>query len=167
MWDRIAKSTRLGAVLDAAQREAARHGSARVGTDHLLLGLLSEPASVPAQALAVTREQARTALTGLDHTALAALGLALDIRETEALPPRPRRTVLSRNGVSSNAWTVLRQAIDATTIKTRHHAPNHLLRALLSLPQPDPASQLLTELGIDPAATLVRLDGLEKSYPSG
>ncbi|WP_280391393.1 Clp protease N-terminal domain-containing protein [Nocardia brasiliensis] len=167
MWDRIAKSTRLGAVLDAALREAAQQGAGRVGTDHLLLGLLNEPGSVPARALAVTTGQARTALDLLDHTALAALGLDLDLHAIPAPSLRPGRMPLSRNGVTSNAWTALRRAVDATGIKTRHQAPNHLLRALLSLPPPDPANQLLTQLGIDPATTLERLTELENRYPSG
>lgn len=165
MWDRIAKSTRLGAVLDAALREAAQQGAGRVGTDHLLLGLLNEPGSVPARALAVTTDQARTAFDLLDHAALAALGL--DLHPIPAPSLRPRRMTLSRNGVTSNAWTALHRAVDATGIKTRHRAPNHLLRALLSLQPPDPANQLLTQLGIDPATTLDRLTELENRYPSG
>ncbi|WP_194813334.1 Clp protease N-terminal domain-containing protein [Nocardia sp. XZ_19_385] len=167
MWDRIAKSTRLGAVLDAALREAAEQGSTRVGTDHLLLGLLSEPESVPAHALAVSREQARTALDVLDHTALAALGLGLDLHGIEASNLRSRRIHLGRNSFSSNAWAALGVAVDATGIKTRHQAPNHLLRALLSLQPPDPVNQLLTELDIDCAATLDRLTELEKRHPRG
>ncbi|MEC3957843.1 Clp protease N-terminal domain-containing protein [Nocardia sp. CDC153] len=167
MWDQMAKSTPLGAVLDAALHEAAQQGSTRVSTDHLLLGLLSAPDSIPARALAVTSEQGRTALDTLDRTALATLGLELDRHGIQAPSLGSRRIPLSRNILTPNAWTAIRRAIDATGVKTRHQAPNHLLRALLSLQPPDPANQLLTQLGIDQTATLNRLTNLEKHCPTG
>lgn len=165
MWDRIAKSTRLGAVLDAALHEAARQGAPRMGTDHLLLGLLGQPESLPARALGVTLAQARTALDSLDRAALAAIGL--DLGRIESPDPPSRRMTLSRNGITSNAWAVLRCAVDATGVKTREQAPNHLLRSLLTLTTPDPSVELLTHLGIDRDTILVWLTELEQRYPAG
>ncbi|MEV0248408.1 hypothetical protein AB0H76_17555 [Nocardia sp. NPDC050712] len=103
----------------------------------------------------------------LDQTALAALGLELDRHGMETLDLQPRRIHLGRNSFSSNAWAALRLAVDATGIKTRRRAPNHLLRALLSLQPPDPVIQLLSELDIDCATALERLTELEKRHPSG
>jgi hypothetical protein len=58
-----------------AREEARRRGDRKVGTEHLLLGLLREP--VLAQALGCDLQTARDALAALDHDALAASVSAL------------------------------------------------------------------------------------------
>lgn len=58
-----------------AREEARRRGDRKVGTEHLILGLLREP--VLAQALGCDLRTARDALDAMDHDALAAVGSAL------------------------------------------------------------------------------------------
>ena len=56
-----------------AREEARRRGDRKVGTEHLILGLLREP--VLAQALGCDLQTARDALDAMDHAALAAVGI--------------------------------------------------------------------------------------------
>src|SRR5580704_17413732 len=56
-----------------AREEARRRGDRKVGTEHLILGLLREP--VLAQALGCDLQTARDALDAMDHDALAAVGI--------------------------------------------------------------------------------------------
>ena len=60
-----------------AREEARRCGDRRVGTDHLLLGLLHDPATVAV--LGVSLEQCRQALDSLDRGALESLGLTASL----------------------------------------------------------------------------------------
>lgn len=159
MWERITRSTALGAVLDTALREAAGHGARRVGTDHLVLGLLHAPDTTPARALGITLTEARAALYALDRTALATVGI--DIDRIDSPEPPARRLPLGRNSLTPGAWTQLRDAIDMTGVKTRRRAPNHLLRSLLTLNTPDPAAQLLTGAAVDRTAAAHRLAELD------
>ncbi|NUP68945.1 MAG: hypothetical protein HOW71_43015, partial [Nonomuraea sp.] len=71
-------------VVSAALDEARERGDRRLGTEHLLLGLLRDPGSEPARALGVDLTGARAALDELDREALRSLGL--DLGEA---PPRP------------------------------------------------------------------------------
>ncbi|MFC6085123.1 Clp protease N-terminal domain-containing protein, partial [Sphaerisporangium aureirubrum] len=66
-------------VVKAALDEARRRGSRRMGTEHLLLGLLRLPASPAARALGVDLAEARSTLDALDRAALRAIGI--DIRD--------------------------------------------------------------------------------------
>ena len=56
----------MRSVLTSAAEEARRRGDRRVGTEHLLLGLLHEPDSKAARALGVSLEDARLASDALD-----------------------------------------------------------------------------------------------------
>ena len=56
-----------------AREEARRRGDRKVGTEHLILGLLREPAL--AQALGCDLQTARDTLDAMDHDALAAVGI--------------------------------------------------------------------------------------------
>src|SRR5260221_9395240 len=62
-------------VLTSATEEARRRGDRRLGTDHLLLGLLHDEDSAAAQALGVSLADARAASDALDRAALAAVGV--------------------------------------------------------------------------------------------
>ena len=73
MFERFAVGAR--AAVTASADEARRRGDRRIGTDHLLLGLLHDPGS--AEALGVTVEAAREKSDALDRAALAAIGLDL------------------------------------------------------------------------------------------
>lgn len=155
MWERFTRTSPLGAVVTAALDEARRRGDRKVGTDHLLLGLLHDPQQ--AGALGVTVEEARAALTDLDRDALACIGL--DVRGLEpAGLPRPARSALSRNTLTAGARTVLTRAVESNGGKTKGLEPEHLLRSVLTCAPPEPAAALLARLGVDPSAARNGLD---------
>ncbi|MDT3441613.1 MULTISPECIES: Clp protease N-terminal domain-containing protein [unclassified Pseudofrankia] len=64
-------------VVGAALAEARLRGDRRIGTEHLLLGVLHHPDTEAARALGVDLPAARSALAALDQAALAALGIAV------------------------------------------------------------------------------------------
>lgn len=140
MLDRLIGKSPFAVVVTAALEESRRRGDRRLGTEHLLLGLLHDPAC--ARALGVDLEEARAALDRLDRAALAALGI-----EVEALRPAPvpvKRGRLTVGALTSNARAVVNEAL-----RERPHEPGELLRALLQVTPPDPAADLLAELGVD------------------
>jgi hypothetical protein len=60
--------------------------------------------------------------------------------------------------MTSGSKAVIRQAlVKATTEKARTITSRHLLLALLSLNEPDPAATLLAELPVDRSALHMRL----------
>ena len=65
----------IGATYYDARDEAIRRGDRTIGTEHLVLALLSDPASPAAQALRCDLDTARRALDTLDDQALAAIGI--------------------------------------------------------------------------------------------
>jgi ATP-dependent Clp protease ATP-binding subunit ClpA len=120
-------------ILAAAAQEAQHRGDRRVGTEHLLLGLLHGPDALAAETLGVDLASARAASTDLDRTALRAIGVDVGGFGSVSVGRARRRPPLT-----SGARDVLRR------IGTRH-----LLLALLSREAPDPAAQLLSALGVD------------------
>ena len=142
-------------VLVAAAEEARRRGDRRLGTDHLLLGMLHDPDAEAARALGLDLDSARAAEDALDRAALAAVGVdagGLDPMRVvgtgfHRLPP-----------LTSGARAVFKRAIDQARpggsgrIETRH-----FLLALLTCERPDPAAELLHELGVDPAVVRERM----------
>lgn len=136
-------------VIMAAQAEAQRRGDRRLGTEHLLLGLLHEPEAV--RVLGVDLDAARTALNDLDRQALAAVGLDVgDFLPTTspAKTPRPPLT--------SGAQAALLRAIKPGG-KVGHPEARHFVLALLECRRPDPAADLLTNLRVDAQAVRDRL----------
>jgi len=144
----------------AAREEARRRGDARVGTDHLVLGLLHDPDIV--SVLGVTLTGARDAVGSLDRHALAAVGIAADLDAPlfpeRELPNRPtvRAVFKDRLPLTPAAKNALRTA--ARPMRRRQHiTPQQLLLTLLDGDAPDPAATLLARLGIDVAAVRQRL----------
>ncbi len=146
-----------------AREEARRRGDRKVGTEHLILGLLREPAL--AQALGYDLQTARDALDAIDHDALAAVGIDAAFNA----PPIPIDEPLKRTS-GQTLKAVLRDHLPATPaaktaleesnkeIRRSHHTfPHQLLLTVLELDPPDPAAELITALGIDRAATRKRL----------
>jgi len=148
---RLIKQNPFAVVVTAALEEARRRGDRRMGTQHLLLGLLHAPDSLAAQTLGIDLDTARAALDTLDDQSLAAIGLIVERRRME--PVQRKHPPVTLSALTSNARAVVRQAVNATTPRARHAAPEHLLGALLDREYPDPVAQLLAHLGIDrPAA---------------
>jgi len=146
--DRLTPAAR--AVVAAGDDEAALRGDRRVGTDHLLLGLLHDPAT--AELVGVDLATARRRLRELDRTALAALGITSpDLDGTVAISRSSSRQPTSGfRAVLPLAYTV------AANEKSRRVTPRHLLLALLARDEPDPAAALLAALGIRPAEVRAR-----------
>jgi ATP-dependent Clp protease ATP-binding subunit ClpA len=148
VFDRLTSDARTAVA--AADDEAALRGDRRVGTDHLLLGLLHDPAT--AELVGVDVETARAQLRALDQTALAALGITSpDLDGTVAISRRSTRQPTSGfRAVLPLAYTL------AATEKSRRVTPRHLLLALLTRDEPDPAASLLAALGVQPADVRAR-----------
>ena len=146
-----------------AREEARRLGDRRVGTDHLLLGLLHDPSI--ASAFDVSPEQAHEALASLDRAALGSVGIDVAF-EAPALAPGPmparptvKAVLTGRLPLTPAATTCLRP------VRPRHHRerfrPERIALALLEMRSPDPGAVLLDELGVDRGAVRARLlDGL-------
>ncbi|GAA1953787.1 Clp protease N-terminal domain-containing protein [Amycolatopsis minnesotensis] len=141
--------TPYAVVVKSALDEARRRGNRRLGTEHLLLGLLHVPDSAPARALGVDLETARAALDELDRAALRVLGLDLDLPRNA---PPARHPPVTIGAVTSNAKGVLHRSVQATTRKTRKAAPSFLLVELLRREHPDPVADLVAGLELDRAA---------------
>ncbi|MEU6778246.1 Clp protease N-terminal domain-containing protein [Nonomuraea angiospora] len=142
------EKSRFGVIVKAAFDEARQRGDRRLGTEHLLLGVLHDVDL--ARALGVDVAGARAALDELDRAALRMLGL-----EVGDLPPRtPRKhPQVPGTALTSSARATINQAIKATTMKTRSaEAPRQLVLALLAQGRPDPVAGLIDHLGIDRAA---------------
>ncbi len=156
MFERFARSTRT-AVTDAVA-EAARRGDRRVGTEHLLLGLLDDPAGVAAGALGTDIVAARAALDAMDAEALASVGVDVDVA---GVPPAPQPTRLpSRRPFTAAARETLGRTLRiASARRVGRLEPQHLLLALLESAPPDPAAQLLDRLGVDRPLVHERLAG--------
>jgi ATP-dependent Clp protease ATP-binding subunit ClpA len=156
MVKRLGQDARRAVLTDSAE-EARRRGDRRLGTDHLLLGILRDPRSEATRALGVDLDAARAADDALDRAALAAIGIdAGDLgaaRDAEGgsrrLPP-----------LTTGARAVFQRAIvEARPGKSRRIETRHFLLALLACERPDPAAELLNELGIDPGVVRDRLMG--------
>ncbi|MEV7981210.1 Clp protease N-terminal domain-containing protein [Streptomyces sp. NPDC086519] len=149
MFEQFAAEAR--ATVASALDETKLRGDRRIGTEHLLLGVLHEPGA--ARALGTDLETARAALDTLDRSALAVVGI--DVRGIERAPiPASRK----RTPLTSGARAVLPRALAETRkAGSRRITPEHLLLALLDCRRPDPVAELLAELGIDRTAVRARI----------
>ena len=140
------------AVLTAATEEARRRGDRRLGTDHLLLGVLhAEPA---VEALGVTLESARAASQELDRAALVAVGVAAEHLDMAQAAGPTRRLI----PLSSGARAVLKRTVELARSRTPSRIEScDFLLALLNRERPDPAGELLHALGVNAVETRHRL----------
>jgi hypothetical protein len=138
----------------AARQEARSRGDRRVGTDHLLLGLLRDPEIEGL--LGVSLESARDMLDSLDGVALAAVGIIADFeapsRADRALPKRPTVKELwrirDRLKMTPAAAAALRDA-GRPIHRGKSITAQQVLSALMENRAPDPAAVLLEALGVD------------------
>ncbi|HEY1713233.1 MAG TPA: Clp protease N-terminal domain-containing protein [Solirubrobacteraceae bacterium] len=146
-----------------AREEARRRGDRKVGTEHLILGLLMEP--VLAQALGCDLQTARDALDAMDHDALAAIGIGaafnappIPIDEPIERPSRPtfKAVLRDRLPMTPAAKTALEKSYKE--IRRGHHiGPQQVLLTVLELEPPDPGAGLIAALGVDRADARQRL----------
>jgi len=147
------ESLHVWAIYMQASEEARRRGDRRVGTDHLLLGLLEDPSIEVA--LEVSLQQARQGLESLDQEALGALGMSsgtdIPALPMRAVPKKPRiRDVMTKDRLRMTpaAKKVLEEAVKPMRRKTEVTA-QQVLAQLLTLQPPDPAAVLLGALGVN------------------
>jgi hypothetical protein len=155
-----------------AREEARRRGDRRVGTEHLVLGLLGEPDL--AQVLGCDRGAAREALDAMDRDALVAIGID---RPLDAPPVPTREPALG--GARPSFKAVLADRLPLTPVakrvleqsgkdlrhgrsvdlrqRARGWSRERVLIALLSLAPPDPAAALLDALEVDRDGVRTRL----------
>lgn len=138
----LGPSTALNAALRRAGEEAALRGDRRVGTDHLLLGLLHDDDVV--RGLGVGLDAARDAARELDRTALATIGL--DLGPLPAVHARASSGNLPLTSAARDA--VARSGAVADVAGARRIEPLHLATALRERDEPDPAAVLLGALGL-------------------
>lgn len=163
MINRFSKSAR--AAVSAAVEEAGRRGDARVGTEHLLLGLLHDADSPATRSVGVDLESARQALETMDNEALAAVGVDVNADpdgdaddDAKGRPRPPTARAHGRRPFTRGAGAALRRTLaEAQARSTRRLEPTHLLLALLDGGPRDPATQLLGRLGVDVSVVRSRL----------
>jgi ATP-dependent Clp protease ATP-binding subunit ClpA len=139
------------AVLAAAATEAGRRGDRRIGTEHLLLGLLHGPDLLPIRALGINLGSARRALDELDRIALAEIMVRISGIRFDPLPATRRRLPWTYG-----AQAVVKRASDLSDCSVQL-TPKHLLLAILAVERPDLTSSLLDHLQIDRALVRARL----------
>ncbi len=149
MFEQFAHDTRR--IVGYAMEEARSRGDKRMGTEHLLLGALHEPG--PAAVLGVTLEDAQTAASRLDATALKAIGLETKDLKRATMPTKGRKPPFS-SGAKEAMASMLKHAVDQ---KSRQITAANLLEALLERGEHDPVSALFDELHIDRSAVRKRL----------
>lgn len=146
-----AKGYSLGHTYRAARDEALRRGDRRIGTEHLVLALLTDPTSKPAQVMGCVLQTARAALDDLDRTALAAIGIDASPRVTPVHGAKGGRMPLT-----PAAKSVLQDSMKLAGHR-RRLGPEHILLALTERQPADPASALFASLGLDAATVRERL----------
>jgi len=144
-----------------AREEARRRGDRRVGTDHLLLSLLHDPAIV--SALGVSLEQAREASEQLDRDALASLGLAASpgapALAMHPVPARPTLRAVLRDRLPMSPAAKGTLVAAAHTKRKNRVTAQDVLICLLGNEHPDPAADLFSALIVDADAVRARLSG--------
>ncbi len=144
------------AMLRFAAEEAGRRGDRRIGTDHLLLGLLRDRGSLAAEVLGVDLDAAREASAALDRAALAAVGI--DVGDPSRSTPVPARR---HAPLTSGARAVFIASVTkARAAKARRIEARFVLLALLERERPDPAAELLDALDVDVDAVRARLSAV-------
>jgi ATP-dependent Clp protease ATP-binding subunit ClpA len=151
MFNQFSKAAR--AAVAAAVDEAQRRGDARIGTEHLLLGLLHQGESPAVRAVGVDLDSARRALHAMDVDALAAIGI--DVSGLD--PATPARTRNHRPFTAAAKGVMRRTVAEAQRRRAKRLESTDLLLALLDAGPHDPATELLSRLGVDPAAVRSRL----------
>lgn len=149
-----------------AREEARRRGDRRIGTEHLILGLMHEP-GMEQYFAGRDIEDARAALAELDREALGAAGVDASIQAppvpsavAREVPRRPsfKAVLRDRLPLTPRAKAALR-ATEKDTRRRGRSDPRKVLAALLALDPPDPAAQLLQRLELDRDEMRATLDG--------
>jgi ATP-dependent Clp protease ATP-binding subunit ClpA len=149
MFEHFAAEAR--AAVDDARNDAARRGSRRIGTEHVLTALLADHHL--AHLVGADSATVSGAAEASDRSALEAVGIDLG----GSWPHSP--AVLGKHvPLSAGTKAVLQSALRAARAeRAKQITRRHLLLALLTRRRPDPAAALLAQLGVDVAAVHARL----------
>jgi Clp amino terminal domain, pathogenicity island component len=145
----------FGSTYYDARDEAIRRGDRVVGTEHMVLALLADPASPAARAIGCDLDSARAALDTLDAEALTAIGVnpGITAGPITARPHGKLRLTPAAKAIFTGIPSVSGDRRDGLGI---------VLHAVLDLPRPDPAAELLAALGVDARAISGRFAELDK-----
>ncbi|RVX38779.1 ClpA/ClpB-like protein [Nonomuraea polychroma] len=152
MFEEFAEDTR--AVIDSALVEVGQRGDQRLGTEHLLLGLLHVPVSPWARALGVSLATARRTLDEIDRSALAVIQIDISRVRLGGTPPPATKGIpwtYAARGVIKHA------AEEMVHRRGRSLEPKHILLGILESRRPDLASAVLDQLAVDRTAVRNRL----------
>jgi hypothetical protein len=148
----------FGATYYDARDEAIRRGDRTIGTEHLLLALLVDPASPAARALGHDLESARHALDVLDEQALSAIGVEPGITAGPI-------AVRTRGGLRlTPAAKAVFRGIPKSP-RSRGAGLGKVLYELLELRTPDAAAELLCALDVNAQSVRERFAELERGEP--
>lgn len=133
--------------MTAAVEEAEVRGDAYVGSEHLLIGVVAS-AAPGTDLIGVSVDDLRDAWTVIDHAALAATGVEVDLPIS---PPPGRRR--GHRPFTGGAKQVLEGTLrEAIGMGSRRLEPVHIMIALTLRPPRDTAIRLLEQAGLSPDA---------------
>ncbi len=141
MWEPFTERARRSIVL--AQEEAQRLGNNYIGTEHILLGIISEGESLAAKVLESL-----------------GVNLAKVRQEVEAIVGRGGQTVQQEMVFTPRAKRVIELAFEeARQLNHNYIGTEHLLLGLIREGE-GVAARVLTNLGVDPAKVRVQTTSL-------
>ncbi|MBV8222854.1 MAG: ATP-dependent Clp protease ATP-binding subunit ClpC, partial [Candidatus Eremiobacteraeota bacterium] len=141
MWEPFTERARRSIVL--AQEEAQRLGNNYIGTEHILLGIISEGESLAAKVLETL-----------------GVNLAKVRAEVEAIVGRGGQTVQQEMVFTPRAKRVIELAFEeARQLNHNYIGTEHLLLGLIREGE-GVAARVLTNLGVDPAKVRVQTTSL-------
>jgi hypothetical protein len=140
-------------VTRAADAEARRRGRRRIGTEDLLMGLLTEPGGTASMVLGRDIDAARSASARLDTRALEAVGIRAEAAGPPPSVPRQRGRLTFTAGARSAFVRAVRLAQADRAGKV---TAAHLTAGVLSGREPDDAIALVEAMGVDVAFALER-----------
>lgn len=144
---RVLITSEVRRAVARAREEARALGAAKVGTEHLLLGIIGEEAGAVAGLLREFGVELEAARLEAQPTALQEEAVIVD---GEPVPPGP-------DGISPYARSVFEQSLREAVVRGDGYiGPDHLLLAALRDPDGG-ASRTLAALGVDPDAVRDRL----------
>jgi len=146
----------FGATYYDARDEAIRRGDRTIGTEHLVLALLVDPASPTARAIDRELESARRSLGDLDNEALSFIGVEPGI----TAGPIAVRTQ-GRLRLTPTAKAIITNLRDAR--RDRSAGLEKLFNALLDLEPPDAAAELLAHLRVDTSVARERFTRFDRA----
>jgi len=145
MFERFTKEAHKTVTM--AVEEARRRSDARIGTEHLLLGVAGSGSAPPG----LDPDELRRELDRLDSEALEAVGIDPGLVEVETSRSRGR-TGKKHIPFTSAAKDTLTAALkEAIALDHRHIGVEHIALALTRLPSSDRAARALAGRGVDPA----------------